>query len=80
MFTFLSDLYLLMSGRVIDLPALHNDPQIVVRGRIIRQQIPRCVTCLLMADEIMAEVPNLARLVLINIQSPSDNCSLSGGM
>lgn len=42
MFTFLSDLYLLMSGlslvgRMIDLPNLHNEPQIVVRGRIIRQ-------------------------------------------
>ena len=34
------------------------------RGQIIRPQIPRCVTCLLMADEIMTKVPNLARLVL----------------
>ena len=65
---------------MIDLQELHNDPQIVVRGRIIRQQIPRCVTCLLMADEIMAEVPNSARLFLINAQSLSYNCSLSGGM
>ena len=30
-----------------------------------------------MADEIMAEVPDLARLFLINFQSLSDNCSLS---
>ena len=67
-------------GCVIDLQDLHNDPQIVDRGQIIRPQIPRCVTCLLMADEIMTEVPDLARLFLINIQSLSDNCSLSGGM
>ena len=51
-------------GCVIDLQDLHNDPQIVDRGQIIRPQIPRCVTCLLMADEIMTKVPNLARLVL----------------